>query len=227
MAQIENHRFSILLVVILAMLWIPLARESPVGGFLLQASVVVGLLASVYALSDRRHPAISAAVLAFITLALRYAASVSNEPIVGAAAGLASILFFGFVAVVLLGIVLRTEDITPDTIAGGIAVYLLFGVCFTFAYVTVEQIAPGSLRYADGGLLEVSAKTIQNDLAQVVYFSFVTLSTLGYGDIVPVSPLIKHLSFTEAVIGQLYVAVLIGRLVGMNIGRNSVNASTR
>ena len=87
---------------------------------------------------------------------------------------------------------------------------MLFGVACGLAFFLLNAVVPGSL----------SMSTTFNDdlLGSYVYFSFVTLTTLGYGDISPVSQQARSLALVEAVVGQLYLAVLIGKLVGMYSG---------
>jgi hypothetical protein len=109
---------------------------------------------------------------------------------------------------VLLTEVLSTGPVTPNRIQGAIAVYLLFGVGWAHAYHLAELAHPGSFNNAGGPMSTVS------DWA---YFSFVTLSTVGYGDITPVRPVARTLAMGEALSGQLYLAVLIARLVAMEV----------
>ena len=109
---------------------------------------------------------------------------------------------------VLMSEVLSTGAVTPNRLQGAIAVYLLFGVGWAHAYHLAELAHPGSFNYVGGHMSTVS------DWA---YFSFVTLSTVGYGDITPVHPIARTLAMGEALTGQLYLAVLIARLVAMEV----------
>jgi len=111
------------------------------------------------------------------------------------------------IALVLLLQVFRDGPVTHSRIQGAIAVYLLYGVGWAHAYHITELLHPGSFNPA-GAMSSVS------DFA---YFSFVTLSTLGYGDITPVRPIARSLSVGESLAGQLYLAVLVARLVAMEV----------
>ncbi len=105
---------------------------------------------------------------------------------------------------------LELQEISFDHIAAALSAYLLFGVVWGIAYYLLELFAPGSL--------SVSGDFQADLVGTYTYFSFVTLTTLGYGDVLPVSQQAKSLALVEAVVGQLYLAVLIGKLVGMYAG---------
>lgn len=126
---------------------------------------------------------------------------------------LLSLVFLGMLAVIVLFQVFREGPITIQRISGAVVVYLLLGLMWALAYQLIELQQPGSLNFAD-------APAIGDTLsARLVYFSFVTLSltTLGYGDITAVSPVARTLAMLEAVIGQLFPAILIARLVSMEL----------
>ncbi len=112
------------------------------------------------------------------------------------------------IALVLLAQVFRSGPVTSYRVQGAIAVYLLFGVGWAHAYHTTELLHPGSFNSTAGNL---------NSVVDWAYYSYITLSTVGYGDITPVRPVARALSMGEALTGQLYLAVLIARLVAMEV----------
>jgi hypothetical protein len=112
------------------------------------------------------------------------------------------------IAVVLLAQVFRSGPVTSYRVQGAIAVYLLFGVGWAHAYHLTELLHPGSFNSTAGNL---------DSVVTWAYYSYVTLSTVGYGDITPVRPIARALSMGEALTGQLYLAVLIARLVAMEV----------
>ncbi len=118
--------------------------------------------------------------------------------------------FMAFNAYALLVYILNQQEPQPDTIYGGICVYLLLGYLWSDLYAITELFSPGSFSFSAGELTLVSMK------GELNYFSFVTLATLGYGEITPVSALARTLAILEAVIGQMFVAVFIARLVGFH-----------
>ena len=115
-----------------------------------------------------------------------------------------------FAAVAALRFALRSGRVDFERLSAALSAYLLAGHFFGIAYFQVEQLRPGSLAIAG-----VAAHPDQLDLQTSIYFSFVTLATLGYGDISPLTPTARGLAVTEAILGQLYLAVLVARLVGV------------
>jgi len=128
-------------------------------------------------------------------------------------------LFFSLIAAQILTDIFSRGRVEVDQILGGINVYLLLGVVFARLHVAVEHFAAGS--YTLGGLpiADAVAQTGQQLDQVMLYFSVITLTTLGYGDILPVSEVARMLSSVEAVVGQLFVAILIARLVSAHASR--------
>jgi len=128
---------------------------------------------------------------------------------------LAAALFVGLAilaACASLRFALNAERVNREQVAAALSTYLLAGHVFGVCYWQVEQLRARS--FAVSGV-PVAAGTL--DLPTCVYFSFVTLATLGYGDIVPLTPTTPGLAVSEAIIGQLYLAVLVARLIGARV----------
>jgi hypothetical protein len=107
----------------------------------------------------------------------------------------------------------RQTAITRHTVAGALCLYLLAGLCFAYAYATIDAL---------GGPVFAQIETAH--LADTIYFSFVTLATLGYGDLSPVPQLARLLAIFEAIGGQLYLVTIIAVLVA-NLGRTRRNSA--
>ncbi len=115
------------------------------------------------------------------------------------------ILYLGIAAYLILHDILLSQQITIDTIRGGICVYLLIGFVWALLYGMTASLDSNAFSQP---IIEIDS------YGRAIYFSFTTLTTLGYGDIIPVSPLAKMLTNLEAIIGQLYPAILMAILVG-------------
>ena len=109
--------------------------------------------------------------------------------------------------------VLAPGDITRHRVLGAVALYLGLGMAFAGAYRLCWELVPGSLANVSPGTEPLQA------YSSILYFSFVTLTSVGYGDIVPVQPFTRALSNVEAIIGQLYPATLLARLVTLELER--------
>lgn len=110
----------------------------------------------------------------------------------------------------------RPGPVTVHRVMGGIAGYLLIGVTWTLAYQLVVQEAPGAIHF------ESAVDGIPTrQPTHLIYFSFATLTTVGYGDAYPVHPVARSLAIAEALIGQLYLTILIAALVGMAVQSRS------
>ena len=101
---------------------------------------------------------------------------------------------------------------TSNVVYDAVVIYLLIGITWSDVYAVLEHLPPGSFNLAGASAIEVPAFT---------YYSFVTLTTLGYGDVTPLTDQARSLAILEAVIGQLYMTVLVARLVGLLISHSS------
>lgn len=132
--------------------------------------------------------------------------------------------FVAFVVFLLLREVIRSRRVTLDTILGGISVYLLIAVLYASLYSALEILHRGS--FVAGGELvqDLHARGAIGRFPALSYYSLVTMTTLGYGDIIPITSLARNLAASQAVIGQLYVAILIAFLVGLLISQRQEGA---
>ena len=105
----------------------------------------------------------------------------------------------------------RRGPVDRERLAAALSLYLLLGLVFAMIFRVFEELLPGSLHFS---VSQSSASEVR-PLADMVYFSFVTLATLGYGDIVPLTPAAKGLAILEAIIGQMYLVVVVARLVSL------------
>lgn len=126
---------------------------------------------------------------------------------------LTSAVFIVFIAINVLRVVISHSRVTVDTISGAICVYLLMAQMFALLMFALEISTPGSI----SGIAQYSGESggeSQLLLSQFLYFSFITLTTLGYGEIIPVNPAARSIVMLEAVCGQFFLAVFVARLVG-------------
>jgi hypothetical protein len=184
---------------------------------LLSIVVSVNLIGVVISAHQSRTLIATAIALAVIHQTLQLVPGHENITLrVGAM--LVDCVFIALASTVIVITVWREKDVTTDTILGGIAVYLLLGFVWGLAYSMIEILAPGSFFVTSGEATGASALYFQGGhVPRLLYYSYVTLTTLGYGDIVPATGLAGGVSVAEALTGQLFLAILIARLVGLYI----------
>jgi hypothetical protein len=128
------------------------------------------------------------------------------------------IMFLGFVCTHIFSFILGARALTNQLIFAALCMYLLMGLVWSFIYTLLVAIDPESIRLAS---VVHGEEGVRDVFSEMYYFSFVTLTTLGYGDILPVSQLARSLATMEAILGQLYLAVVIASLVGIQISSRS------
>jgi hypothetical protein len=176
------------------------------------------LLVGVYSL--RRDPWMFRAGFVLATLAL--ASAWLSERFVYPALVIGDFLltggFLGFTTALILGAILAEDRVSLDTVMGGVCIYLLLGVLWVSLYSAVEYAIPGSFAIEGISLTHLADATHEvHRYPELHYFSFVTLTTLGFGDIVPTNQIARALATGEAIVGQVYLGVFVASLVGLHL----------
>jgi hypothetical protein len=156
----------------------------------------------------RRALLIAAFQIAFAALSLLARGQAPFYVVAVALALLATSVLILFATYCVMRYVLRARLITRDQIYAGICMYVMLGFAFGAVFYLVNILDPNSFR----------ANTQTSDTPDLMYFSFVTLATLGYGDITPSNNIARGLAVLEALVGMVYIAVFMARLVSMRAG---------
>ncbi len=125
------------------------------------------------------------------------------------------ILFYAYIAGILLHFILKSEDVKRDVLYGAVSIYMLIGGVFGSIFSMIELILPGSFYINPAHNIDGIINWID-----LLYYSYVTLTTLGYGDIIPVTSYARYTAILEAIIGVMFLAIIISRLVGLYISRS-------
>ena len=189
----------------------PLVAMGLTGPFLFDLLFSLFLLSGVAAFSNQRLLMAGILSVVVVTLGVRWAGYLLPGTAMGIWDDVLTILALLILAALVLIQVFREGPITSHRIQGSIAVYLLLGLMWMSAYRLLYQTIPGAFRFPEGDLSDLRIKS------GLAYFSFVTLTTVGYGDITPAHPLARSVAMAEALVGQLYPAILIARLVSMEL----------
>ena len=178
---------------------------------------VLMLLSAVFAVSRSRTTQIIAILLAIPMIVLEGIKVSSGSVLTVVLAYIVAIILIAYTVVLVLKFLFVADRITLDMICASLCVYLLLGVLWSIGYSLLQihdnHAFSFPLKENEVGTMQFGGERTVTSL----YFSFVTMSTLGYGDIVPRSSLARTAAAMQAIVGQLYLAVLVARLVGLHI----------
>lgn|SRR5262245_29161337 len=204
-----EHGLSIFLALLVVMILV-LPAFKPEGTLGIIGDVVFSLLliSGAASIPQRRRTLLAVSVVAAAALLVRWANWLVPSVVVTEWRTLSSLVSVTLLSLIVLAQVFRAGPVTLARIQGAIAVYLLLGLAWALAYELLALRQPGA--FAGAG--------VEGDLPQRwLYYSFVTLTTVGYGDVTPVHPIARSLAVLEALTGQLYPAILLARLVSLEV----------
>lgn len=213
-ALAKRYGYSGLLVTLFALMFVgPLSADSEWEVLVIGVLVICTAGAAIYATGGSPQKQVTLGVLALVYVVSHIMATHAGGEVWQIIYSGTGVAFFASVTFALLRRILRVQShVSGELIAGSVAVYLLLAIVFAYLFGLVDLLEPGSFAFADrAGFPD----------PDFYYFSLVTLTTLGYGDITPVSPMARGLAALEAVIGPVYLTVLVARLVGMHISVGS------
>jgi hypothetical protein len=226
MSVLFRHRFKLLLVSLVGLILIvPVAldlvpRRREVDALVVFGVSTVALLAGTLVILGRRGALVFALCLLVPSLLLEAATGALWPGELAWCHHLLRIVFLGFVIVELLRKLFLPGPVTFDIISASLCVYLLVGVVWAHVYVLMETLAPGyvvSTVRPGAGLAGADGEPAL--FLRMLYFSFTTLTGVGYGDLVPATTIARMGAVTEAMMGQAYLYVMVGRLVGMQVSQ--------
>lgn len=200
---------KLLIALILLFAATPFVEELPNGDLVESGLVTLVMLASLIAVARSPRVLMAAALLvvpAIVGKWLHYLFPSHVSPHYFLVFGMA---FFGFTIYRILRFILQTTHVDAEVLSAGIVVYLMLGMFWSQAYMLQAQLNPDSFRFPAIGNSERHM-----DGFNAFYFSFTTLTTVGFGDVIPASKVARTLAIMESVTGTLYLAILISRLVG-------------
>ena len=189
---------------------LPFVEEIKGGDIIVSILLSLVLISAVLAVANRRRTFVVAVLLAIPAVVGRWINHFRPDLLPPAIFLVAGLVLVAFVVANLLRFILRAPSVNAEVLCASISAYLMLGLMWTMAYWLVDQLTPGG---AFSFNTNAGPRSINGFNA--FYFSFITLSTVGYGDITPVSRIARWLAAMEAMTGLLYVAVLIARLVSL------------
>ena len=221
---IADWRFSLLLLALICnILFAPLIADLDLGptagSITIEIAFTFLLIILVFVVGHNKNVILLYVTIAFSALVFSWLNITNPSFIFSILSHLFSFTALTLAITLVIKESLLSKDVTMDTIAGSLCAYLLLGFAFASIYALIDIVAPASFISSipgKEGLIDLASSDLDR-----IYFSFVTLLTVGYGDIVPASPPAKLTTIIEGFIGQVYLVVLIARLVGMHVSQKS------
>ena len=210
----SRERFLILLCLILGLLvLVPILNRFVAARIFLDIFLTAIAISMVYAISHKKGHVIVGVLLAIVMLASMWSQYLHPNKGILAIGMIAGALFTAVVLSNILDFIFKSEGVSREIIYAAILLYLLAALLWAFLYTFLELVDPASFN--------IDLGQPQRYLLVFQYYSFVTITTLGYGDITPVTEVAKAFSVLEAVCGQLYLVVVVAWLVGMHVSNKS------
>ncbi len=201
----ESH-LVFLVVLSLFIVTTPFFGTLSIGQAINTALFTLVMLSGLMVVGARRGTLLLAMVLVVPGVAARWINHYRPESMPAAVHLTVAMLFLLLVGVEFLRFILGARRVTVQVLEAGISTYLVFGLLWALAYMMVDGLNPKAFAFSVAG----------DSMAQsAIYYSFVTLTTMGYGDIAPVSRVARMLAMFESTTGVLYMSILIARLVGL------------
>lgn len=235
-SRLLGRRHSALLTAIVAALAVrPMIGDSGIAVAMFSIALMVLLLVALYTIQvdelvgeretlllQRRRRSIVGWALAVPAIGERLYVLLAPSPRLYLVGSMSWLLFFCFVTWAELRSMLKHKEITGETISLAVSVYLLIGVTWGILYIVMFQFQPEAFSFgASPTPISAPSPNEPHLFAVFIYFSLTTLATIGYGDITPLTLQVRYAAVAEGITGQLYLAILVARLVGMHMSRST------
>ena len=228
-----RRRHTALLVAIVVLLTLrPLMADSGAAPVMFSLALLFVMLLGLYninidelvgergkLLAQGRRRRIVGWVLAAVATAERFMTLIAPSHTLYLVGSMSWLLFFAFVTLSELRALLKQKEVTGETISMSISAYLLIGLTWGLLFIFMTQLHPDAINLGGGTTPIVTSSHMGTAFPIIIYFSLTTLSTIGFGDITPVSLQARYAAVAEGITGQFYLAILVARLVGIQMNQ--------
>jgi len=204
----------LLLLVLFIFVFYPLGEIGVVSGVVMEVLFSLLLISGVMSVTTRRSAPLVMGIIAFASMLSGWLGLIYPATVVFVSSSVFTIVFMASLVGIVLIEVFRAGRITVRRIQGAIAAYLLIAVVWALFYRLVDLLQPGAFQRGPGAIPGPVASTLTREC---IYFSFASITTVGYSGMVAVHPLALSLVMVEALVGQLFPAILLARLVSMEV----------
>ena len=213
--RMRSRRFAYLTMsLVLLIIAYPYLEIEIIGQVVMTVITILVMVSLIVAVSDSKRNIIIALCLAvpwFVTLMINFPMFESERSIVVRKEIVFAVLLFLFTTITIFIHLLKSREVTSEILFASVCVYLLVGLTWAALYIFIDILYPHS--FIDVG------DNIAITAPRFLFFSYITLTTVGYGTMTPISDPARSLALLEAIIGQLYLAILVARLVGLHISK--------
>ena len=216
-------RYGSLLTCLLLVMILQPAIDTRIGKLILEVFFIAVLLSGLWAIQIEKKLLRFEVLLLFASLACGTAGSLMDHELLFLLGLIGRAGFLVLVAMSILLDLFRGNKVTGDKLAGAVCVYLLIALICGYAFMITEFVTPESFSFTQGH--ERMKLWVSREFFPFFYFSLVTMTTVGYGDMAPVTTVARTLATMEAIIGQVYLTILVARLVGMFLVRQQEEMS--
>jgi hypothetical protein len=231
---VRSRRHTALLLAIIASFLVrPMIGDTGAAPIIFSFSLIALMLVALFTtqiddlvgerdvlLVQKKRRSIVAWVLAATAVVERVAATLVPDHRLFVVGSVGWLLFFAFVTVSELRRLLKQREVTGETISMSVSIYLLMGLTWGLLYGVIFQRHPDAFNFGGAEMTAALTDNQGRSFPVFIYFSLTTLSTLGLGDITPVSLQARYAAAAEGITGQFYMAILVARLVGMHMSRS-------
>ena len=206
-------RYGLLLSSLVLIMLLSLFVETQVGEYLLEAFFIAVLFAGLKAIQINKGLFRLSLFLILASIVFCFSGTFSNNYQLFIIGTTGRALFLVIIVLIILFDLFRKGKVTGDTLAGAVSVYLLLALIWGYFFLIIEHLVPESFSFTQGQLrLQL---WLAKEFFPFFYFSLVTITTVGYGDMSPVTTEARMFATFEAIVGQVYLTILVARLVGM------------
>jgi len=206
---------SVLLFMVIFIIFIVPFFPIELHRYLYSISYTLIFLLSALALSNYRSKIFTIAVLVII---IEWLSELLNFPILNKISLIINIFFFDLIVILFILQIARAKTVTPQVIMESINGYLMLGLSFSILVALISIVDPNAFSFPH---LAKGMDPTVSYFSNYTYYGFVSLTTLGYGDVVPLTPAAKSLAIFTSIAGQLYIAIIIATLVSKYLSQAS------
>ncbi len=212
LTRIKVGRFSSLLISLFLLFTLRPFMEGLISiRLLMDVFITFILISGIYAASEKKEVLIISLAFALPAFAGSWSLLFMENSFLKVMTKVSFALFFVYTAIILIFYLFKAKDVTSDIIVGAICAFFLIGLMWANIFEILHFFHPNAFHFSQGESIDANS---------FIYYSFVTLTTLGYGDITPLISSAKSLSVLEAATGQIYLTVVLARLVGIHIAQS-------